>query len=306
MFHHCLRIIAAATIIAGLLISSAEAQETSNAKAPRAAKNDDATSAPGGTHKVVFKKFPDGDLFMEIDLPKGDGPFPIVIYIHGGGWSAAQAPSQFKPQSLHMAQLGVAGARILYRGKQRGGFDETMADVMDAIDYVRQNAAKYHFDMKRLALAGGSAGAHLAGIAAQRTTECVAFVGFNGLYDVIEIGAGKFGSEGSIAGKDVPFLGKMTPERQKEVSAMRQIKTPPPATILFHGTADTTIDPQQSVRFAEAVKKKGGQAEVKLYDGEVHGFFNQKKYTETLNEMEKFLLAIFQMTPSPGSLSGAR
>jgi acetyl esterase/lipase len=56
------------------------------------------------------------------------------------------------------------------------------------------------------------------------------------------------------------------------------IKTPPPATLLLHGKEDTTIDPRQSVEFAEAIRAKGGKAEVILYDGQKHGFFNREPY----------------------------
>jgi acetyl esterase/lipase len=254
--------------------------------------------APGGTVHETYKHLPDGDLVLDVDLPKGDGPFPVVVYVHGGAWNDYGETRQFKGQSVHMAELGVAGVLITYRGRKRGGFDENMADLMDAMGYVRTNAARFHFDLNRVGWAGGSAGAHLSAIAAQRTPECIAYVGFNGLYDVIHIGQGRFGKPGNEVGADHPFLGKMTPERQREVSAIYQIKTPPPATLLLHGTADTTIDLQQSVRFAEAIRAKGGRAEVKLYEGEVHSFFNLRKYDETLKDMETFLLDAFANQPT--------
>ncbi len=255
----------------------------------------DAAFAPGGTLKPVFKKLEGGDLFLEVDLPKGKGPFPAVVYIHGGGWKAAAEPKQFKPQSLHMAQRGVAGVRILYRGSKRGGFDETMEDVLDAIDFVRKNAEKYKIDMTRIALAGGSAGGHLSGIAAQQTPECIAYVGFNGLYNVRNIGWGKFGKSGGKIGAETVFLGKITAERQVEISAQLQMKSPPPNSLFLHGTADTTIDPDQSVEFARAIIEKGGKARVVLYEDEVHAFFNTKRYDETVKEMERHLLAVFKM-----------
>jgi len=245
--------------------------------------------APGGTVKVGYKRVGGETLPMEIDLPGGDGPFPFVIYLHGGG-TPGKTPAQFRAQSLHMAQLGVAGVRINYRGAERGPFEEILGNIMDAMAYVRANAPKHHLDLARMAWAGGSAGASLGALAAQRTPECVAFVGFNGAYDIgrhLE----RFGGADNL--KESSFYGRLTPERIKEVSAIDQIRTPPPATLLLHGKADKTVLPEQSQRFADAVKARGGRAELRLYDGEQHGFFNDRRYDETVTDMQVFLFDVF-------------
>lgn len=130
---------------------------------------------------------------------------------------------------------------------------------MDAIEWVRQNAAAYHFDLKRVGLTGGSAGGHLSAIAAQRTPECNVYVGFCGLYDAFNVGDGHFARRAAFVG--------CTEAERKAASAIYQIKSPPPATILFHGLADPTIDSNQAVRFATALRARGGRVEVQLNPG---------------------------------------
>ena len=241
---------------------------------------------------IVYGHAAGRDLALDLYLPNHPlRPVPIIVYIHGGGWNGG-SDKQFLQQSCHLTKRGIAGVRINYRKiPQVGNFKDTMQDCMDAIDWVRQNAAKYKLDIKRLGLAGGSAGGHLSAIAAQRTPECICYVGFNGGYDLLNRGKSGWPS----AKIQEQFLGKATPEVLKEASAIYQIKTSPPDTLLLHGTKDTTIDPDQAVRFAEEIKKKGGKAEVKLYEGEKHAFFNpgKPKFEATRQALEEHVVRVF-------------
>lgn len=222
-------------------------------------------------HKVAFKTFYDSiakketvlDMFIEV--PKGKGAFPVIIFIHGGGFVGGDK-SNFTPQCFAVAQKGIVAVSIEYRLKGHGGtYADFIRDTMDAIDFVRKHAKEYNIDFSRLAISGGSAGGYLSSYAAMKTPECICYVGYNGLYDLES--REKDRSRFSVNTKDLD-----------ELSPIRMIKTPPPATLLLHGKEDTTIDPRQSVEFAEAIRAKGGKAEVILYDGQKHGFFNREPY----------------------------
>lgn len=232
-------------------------------------------------HKVVFKTFYDSiakketvlDMFIEV--PKGKGPFPVIIFIHGGGFVGGDK-SAFTHQSYAVAQKGIVAVSIEYRLKGHGGsYADFIQDTMDAIDFIRNHAKQYHLDFSRLALSGGSAGGYLSSYAAMKTPECICYVGYNGLYDL------------EARDKDRSRFSIVT-NKLNELSPIRIIKTPPPATLLLHGKEDTTVDPQQSIVFAEAIRAKGGMAEVILYDGQKHGFFNREPYlnktTQTMVE----------------------
>ena len=245
------------------------------------------------SEKVVFKtvKIPKGktlDLDFRIERPKEGGPFPVVFYVHGGGGGAG-SKSAFTHQSFELAKNGIAGVRLEYRWKGQGAkYPEAISDVMDAIEYVRQHAAEFNLDFTRVGLAGGSAGGHLSAIAAQLTPECICYDGYNGLFDAFKRDKSRFGG-GDYTG---------TTERQKKAaSALYNIKMPPPDTFLYHGTADTTIDCKQARRFAKAIQEKGGSAEVLLFEGAGHSFFNKEPYlTATTRALLAHTSNVFGLT----------
>jgi acetyl esterase/lipase len=109
---------------------------------------------------------------LELDLyvSEADGPQPVVVYVHGGGW---QRGSRRDPPPLldadfydQIAALGLAVAAIDYRLSGEARFPAPLADVRAAVDWVRDNAAAYGLDAGRVCLWGDSAGGHLALLAA--------------------------------------------------------------------------------------------------------------------------------------------
>jgi len=237
-------------------------------------------------HKVVYKTFFDNvtnketDLDMFIEVPAGQGPFPLMVFIHGGGFVGGDK-SAFIPQSYAVAQKGIVAVSLEYRLKGHGGtISDMTGDVMDALDFLRKQSKTYQVDFSRVALSGGSAGGYLSAYAALKTPECVCYVGFNGLYDL------------EARAKDRSRFPKEK-FNLDEISPIRMIKSNPPATLLLHGKEDTTVDSQQSVAFAEAIRRQGGTAEVVLYDGQKHGFFNREPYrTKTTQTMVDFVVKI--------------
>jgi acetyl esterase/lipase len=246
------------------------------------------------TTNVVYKTVGDIALKLDLDLPKGKGPFPIVLYVHGGGWKPSDDTGQFAAQSSHLTGKGIAGARITYRGRGQGTVSDSLADTMDAVQWLRDNAKSYNLDVTRLGIAGGSAGAHLAALAAQRVPECVCFVGFNGPYDLPAMR--QYRGSSWDEWRDTFFEGS-SEEALRKASPVYQLRAPPPATLLIHGIADTTVPYDQSVTFAEAVKAKGNHATVELYAGEQHAFFNagRPQFRPTLAAMERFLIMVFDL-----------
>jgi len=77
---------------------------------------------------------------MYVEVPKGKGTFPVVIFVHGGGFVHGDK-SNFTPQTFALARKGIAGITIEYRLAGHGGTQALfMEDVMDAIDFVRKHA----------------------------------------------------------------------------------------------------------------------------------------------------------------------
>ena len=108
---------------------------------------------------------PEGqDVRLDLDLPEeGNGPFPLVIMIHGGGWSAGTRSNFFSPE---LVEQGFAVASIDYRLAPDSKFPAFIQDTKSAIRFLRAHAAEYHLDGNRFGLWGSSAGGHLAALAA--------------------------------------------------------------------------------------------------------------------------------------------
>jgi acetyl esterase/lipase len=247
--------------------------------------------------RLVFKtvKLPDGsklDLDFELVRPNTEAPSPVVFFVHGGAWGTG-SKAQFTHESYALADNGIAAVRLEYRWKSHGAkFPEAISDVMDAINFVRQRADEFNLDFTRVGLAGGSAGGHLSSIAAQLTPECISYDGFNGLFDAFERNGGKFGG-GNYTGT--------TEAQKKAASAMYMLKDNPPDTFLYHGTADTTVVIKQAYRFSEAIRGKGGNAEVLAYDEAGHAFFNKAPYqavtTQALLDHTSFVFGLTNKKP---------
>jgi acetyl esterase/lipase len=116
--------------------------------------------------------------FGELRLPKGSGPFPVMVLIHGGCWKAqllgldARATSLdlLRPIAADLRQSGIATWNIEYRrvGNEGGGWPGTYHDIGQAIDFLRGIAAKYSLDVNHVIVGGHSAGGQLAFWAAAR------------------------------------------------------------------------------------------------------------------------------------------
>lgn len=106
----------------------------------------------------------DANHFGDLHLPAGPGPYPLVIFIHGGYWRARYDLEHASPLCQALACAGLAVWNVEYRrvGNPGGGWPGTFADVLAALGYVRQLALDYPLDLGRVTLMGHSAGGHLA------------------------------------------------------------------------------------------------------------------------------------------------
>lgn len=104
---------------------------------------------------------------MDIFLPdEGDGPFPLLIHIHGGGFAVGDKRDGHVKKLLDAIQKGYAFASINYRLSDEAIFPAAVLDCRNAIRFLKENAEKYSIIPDRIATIGGSAGGNLSAMLA--------------------------------------------------------------------------------------------------------------------------------------------
>jgi acetyl esterase/lipase len=103
------------------------------------------------------------DVYRDRSRPTGR---PVLVYVHGGGWVVGDKREQGRPLMLHLAAHGWVCVTVNYRLSPKATFPDHLVDVKRAIAWTRAHAEEYGGDPSYLVVAGGSAGGHLAALAA--------------------------------------------------------------------------------------------------------------------------------------------
>jgi len=125
----------------------------------------DLTSRPRPSPKATITYGPDDYQKIDMWLPAGNGPFPVLLMVHGGCWTTSIADRSLMNWAADdLRKAGYAVWNIDYRGVDRpgGGYPGTFLDAAAAADLLRDNTAKYRLDLSRIVAVGHSAGGHLA------------------------------------------------------------------------------------------------------------------------------------------------
>jgi len=254
-----------------------------------------------GTKSETYRKVGDTELKVWIFEPaqKSAKPLPAIVFFFGGGWSGG-SPTQFEPQSRHLAARGMIAIVADYRVKTRQDAKpaDCVSDAKACVRWVRANAARLGINPERIAVGGGSAGGHLAAAVAtlpgldtakdDKSVSCLpnALVLFNPATVLAP-----------FPGLDLKGFGVgLSKERfgcePEEISPLHHVKKGTPPTIIFHGKSDTTVPYSTVEKFAEVMKAAGNRCELVGYEGQPHGFFNKSKYAETLAAADDFLVSL--------------
>jgi len=122
---------------------------------------------PNGVQAPVPNTGPAGTLDMHLDVYQiaSTKPSPVVIQLHGGGWIRGDRPSGSGSFGAFFA-AGMSVVAVQYRNAIDAPAPAAIEDVRCAMSWIKKNAAKYNFDPNRVITWGGSAGGHLALMAA--------------------------------------------------------------------------------------------------------------------------------------------
>ncbi|MEH2245547.1 alpha/beta hydrolase [Nostoc sp.] len=107
---------------------------------------------------------PGGDLLARIYLPKGKGPFPVLVYFHGGGWVIANLDTYDSSCRALTNAANCMVVSVAYRQAPESKFPAAAEDAYAATQWVMANAARINGDPQRVAVGGESAGGNLAAV----------------------------------------------------------------------------------------------------------------------------------------------
>jgi acetyl esterase/lipase len=216
---------------------------------------------------------------VDLWLPPGKGPHPIVLMVHGGCWQTEIADRHIMDWiSDDLRSRGIAVWNIDYRGVDRagGGYPGTFLDAAAATDALRTHAARHKLDLSRLVAVGHSAGGHLAlwlagrprlpAASPLRTADPLpvkAVVSLGGLPDLEEAAR----PPGSGCGTEV--IARLTGGRLDDTSVPR-LAPLGVRQILVNGLQDRIIPTAYAEGYAKPMRAAGDEVKVRMIDRTGH------------------------------------
>jgi acetyl esterase/lipase len=239
---------------------------------------------------------------LDLYVPKGDGPFPLIVWIHGGAWKGGCKDGQGAEIAAKWLPEGFAIASLDYRFVWDAPFPGMFQDCIDAVAWLRGHAAAYHLDAARVGVIGHSAGAHIAGVVAMAEggsgyantgPPVQATVLWAGYYDLTrETGPWRPGAMIDNPRDDFTNLypnRAYDPAIAKKMSPVYLIHPAAPPVLLVHGDKDTTAPLIQSQMFADALHKAGMTVTLTNYPDYNHNLWHPDVFAEALTFFKRTL-----------------
>lgn len=212
---------------------------------------------------------------LDVFVPaKGVQNAPVLLQIHGGGWTIGNKREQAQPLMNHLTQKGWVCVACNYRLSPRATWPDHLVDVKRVIAWIRSEIANYGGDPNFIVATGGSAGGHLTamvGLSANDPeyqpgfedidTSVVAAIPFYGVYDFSD--QWKLQAQGDSTDWIAKTVLKVDPSRDHEAlrraSPMHRIHAGAPPFLIIHGTNDSLTSVEEARHFAWSLAHTSSQ-----------------------------------------------
>lgn len=190
---------------------------------------------------------------------------PMLLQVHGGGWRGGNRRQQARPLMDGLARQGWLCASITYPLSPDATFPDHLVAVKQAIAWLKREGTQYGGDPEAIVITGGSAGGHLAAMAALTPgthqpgfedidTSVAAVVSLYGIYDFLNRNGTR---------DDWPLIPNIVmkvtkaeaPERYRAASPLDHVGSHAPPWLIIHGAQDAVVPPHESRQFAAALSE---------------------------------------------------
>jgi acetyl esterase/lipase len=276
--------------------------------------------------KVVYSEVAGKKLELDLAKPAAKGPFPALVFIHGGGWKGGSRYS-YRGEIERAAKYGYTAVTITYRltnpnasGKAESPFPAQIHDVKQAIRWLRAHADEHKVNPSRIGLVGASAGGHLSLLAglsdkdsglegpdasASSDTRIQAVVNYFGPTDFPN-----FENIPLVQPLFRELLGgtlEQVPDAYRLVSPVTHASPDDPPVLTLHGDKDEIVPVSQAELLDKKMKEVGGRHELVVLTGQGHGFGGENAVRARKLQYEffdKHLKATAPDSPAPNSAGG--
>lgn len=250
--------------------------------------NSDPATTPGeqlATADVLYNQDLDRQI-LDIHLPAGAGPHPVILAIHGGRFSL-NSKRIYTEYADHLTERGIAVVATNYRLVPSATYPAQVEDVQCALAWIHANAPTYGLDPDRIVVLGGSAGGYLAamlGTVDDRNLfagDCphslpekpvAGTVVMYGIFDFRTIDDYPLSNIRPFEGLWGTTHDQLSTEELQEMSPIAWVDGSEPPFLLIHGLLDYTIPSSMSERFHAALEAAGSPSELLLIDSAGHAF----------------------------------
>jgi acetyl esterase/lipase len=240
-----------------------------------------------------------GNIPARIYTPDGPGPFPVIVYFHGGGWVIADKEVYDGGARGLAKQANAIVVSSDYRRAPEAKFPASHDDAVATYKWAAENAASINGDPRRLALAGESAGGNMAVSTAVAARDAgmtkpmhilavypVAQTGNLGTKSYIDSAMAKPLNKPMIEWFVDKLLAKPEDKSNPRLDIVNaKLSGLPPVTII-----NAQIDPlrEDGAMLQAALKKAGVQVDRKTYDGVTHEFFGMAAVVKDAADAQKY------------------
>jgi acetyl esterase/lipase len=236
---------------------------------------------------------------LDVYTPRGAGPHPTVLHIHGGGWTGGSREAVLL-RAMPFLEMGFAVVNASYRLARVAEAPAAVEDCLCALRWIIRNAKEYGFDVTRIVVTGYSAGGHLAlttgmvpasaGLDRQcpgtEELKVAAVVNWYGITDVADLLEGA-----NVRSYAVQWLGSRSDrvDLARRLSPLTYVRRDLPPVLTIHGDADPTVPYTHATKLHAALQKAGATSELVTVPQGRHGNFPAADQLRAVEAMRAFL-----------------